>query len=73
MLDRNAERQDGAINPQGLRAEDLARILSAMGPKPVTVAMLQDDRDHGAPTNPDGTFNLIQYVAWLLRENARAD
>ena len=73
MPDNHEERQDGGLNPQGLRLEDLARILSAMGPKPVTMAMLQDDVDDGAPTNPDGTFNLIQYLAWLLKkENAGA-
>jgi hypothetical protein len=69
MSETNASgRQAGELNPQGLRLEDLARILSAMGPKPVTVSMLQDDVADGAPTNPDGTFNLIQYLAWLLTE-----
>ena len=73
MSESNAiGRQVGGISPQGLRLEDLSRILSAMGLKPVTVAMLQDDIADGAPTNPDGTFNLIQYLAWLLKENAGA-
>ena len=33
-------RQTAALSPQSLRLEDLARILSTFGPKPVTVAML---------------------------------
>jgi hypothetical protein len=60
------ERQPSAINPQALRLEDLARILSASGPRPVTVQMLQDDLDDGAPRNPDGTMNLVAYVGWLV-------
>ena len=33
--------------------------------------MLQADIDDGAPTNPDGTMNLVQYAAWLVKEMAR--
>jgi len=65
----NAEgRQGSPLNPQSLRLEDLARILSASGPRPVTVEMLQADLDDGAPANRDGTVNLVQYVAWLVKE-----
>ena len=32
--------------------------------------MLQADIDDGAPTNPDGTMNLVQYAAWLVKEMA---
>ena len=46
MTEHNAEgRQDGALNPQALRLADMARILSASGPQPVTVEMLQADID----------------------------
>ena len=69
MSETNATvRQASEISPQGLRLEDLARILSAMGPKPVTVEMLQADIDDGAPVNRDGKFNLIHYLSWLLKE-----
>jgi hypothetical protein len=60
-------RQAATLNPQGLRLEDLTRILSALGPKPVTVEMLQADIDDGAPLNPDGTMHLVRYLAWLLK------
>ena len=63
MSDHNAE---GRLDPQGLRLGDLARVLSAMGPRPVTVAMLEADIAAGAPINPDGTMNLVQYAAWLV-------
>jgi hypothetical protein len=66
----DSDRPPGGLNPLSLRLEELARILTASGPKPVTVAMLRDDLDDGAPTNPDGTVNLVHYVAWLVKEMA---
>jgi len=48
------------------------RILSASGWKPVTVQMVRDDIDDGAPANSDGTINLVNYAAWLVREMSRA-
>lgn len=72
MSDTNAEgRQGGPLNPQALRLEDLARVLSASGPRPVTVEMLQADIDDGAPTNADGTVNLLEYARWLISEMLR--
>ncbi|MCX7427252.1 MAG: hypothetical protein NTW96_16690 [Planctomycetia bacterium] len=69
MSTSNADgRQGGPLNPQALRLEDLARILSASGPRPVTVETLQADVDDGAPTNPDGTMSLVEYARWLITE-----
>lgn len=69
MSETNPEgRQGGPLNPQALRLGDLARILSASGPRPVTVEMLQADIGDGAPTNPDGTMNLVEYARWLIQE-----
>ena len=69
MSDLNHEgRPDGPLNPQALRLADLARILSASGPRPVTVETLQADIDDGAPINPDDTMNLVQYARWLITE-----
>ena len=72
MSETNADgRQGGPLNPQALRLEDLVRILSASGPRPVTVETLQADIDDGAPVNADGTMNLVQYAAWLVKEMTR--
>ena len=69
MSTSNADgRHGGPLNPQALRLEDLARILSASGPRPVTVEMLRADVDDGAPTNPDGTMSLVEYARWLIAE-----
>ena len=52
MANGNPEgRQGDAKSPQSLRLEEVARILSAIGPKPVTVEMLLADIDDGAPVN----------------------
>jgi hypothetical protein len=51
----------------------MARLLSAAGPKAVTMEMLQADIAAGAPSNVDGTMNLVHYVAWLLKEAGRGD
>jgi hypothetical protein len=46
-------------------------ILSASGPRPVTVETLQADIDDDAPQNADGTMNLLEYVRWLVKETLR--
>lgn len=56
-----------------LELADAAKILSKLFAKPVTEVMLREDIADGAPANPDGTLNLVQYAAWLVREVARAD
>lgn len=74
MSESNAEgRQNGPLNPQALSLTDAARVLTASGPKLVTVEMLRADIDAGAPTNPDGTVNLVSFAAWLLKEMGRGE
>jgi len=50
-----------------------ARILAAAGQRRITEAMVRADVEAGAPTNADGTLNLIHYAAWLAREAAHGD
>jgi hypothetical protein len=45
----------------------MARVLTASGPRPVAVETMRQDIDDGAPTNPDGSVNLVHYAAWLVR------
>jgi hypothetical protein len=49
-----------------LTLADAARLLSAAGGQAVAIEMLEADIAAGAPTNPDGTINLVHYAAWLL-------
>ena len=50
-----------------------ARILAAAGQRRITEAMVKADVEAGAPTNADGTINLVHYAAWLAREAAHGD
>ena len=70
---RSASRTDSArarLDPTALPVADAARLLSAAGGQRVTVEMLEADIAAGAPTNPDGTLNLVHYAAWLVKEAA---
>jgi len=61
------------LNPMALTVEQLAQILSATGKRLVSVEMIETDLETGAPKNPDGTINLVNYAAWLVKEAARGD
>ncbi|MBP9032305.1 MAG: hypothetical protein KBG29_00335 [Pseudomonadales bacterium] len=61
---------EAKLNPTALPVAEAARLLSAVGGQAVTVEMLEADVAAGAPTNADGTLNLVHYAAWLVREMA---
>ena len=50
-----------------------AKILAAAGSRRITEVMVRADIDAGAPTNADGTVNLVHYAAWLVQEVAGGD
>lgn len=56
-----------------LTPEQAAKILAAAGNRRITEAMVRADSEAGAPTNADGTVNLVHYAAWLAREAAHGD
>jgi hypothetical protein len=60
------------LNPSALALADAARLLTKVGGQSVTAAMLQADVAAGAPTNANGTLNLVHYTAWLVREMGRS-
>ena len=62
-----------ALNPNALSVADAARLLSAAGGQHVAIEMIQADVNAGAPTNADGSINLVRYAAWLVREMAGHD
>ncbi len=59
---------DARVNPTALPRADAARLLSAAGGQHISVEMLEADVAAGAPTNANGTFNLMHYAAWLVKE-----
>jgi hypothetical protein len=56
------------LSPAAMPVADAARVLTRLGGKPVTDVMLRADIDAGAPTNADGSVNLVHYAAWLVKE-----
>jgi len=58
------------LNPAALPVADAARLLSGAAGQVVTVEQLEADVAAGAPTNADGTLNLVQFAAWLVKERA---
>ena len=62
------------MDPTALAVADAAQVLTKASGKLVPETMLQADIDAGAPTNADGTINLVHYAAWLVKEEmSRAD
>lgn len=59
------------LNPTALSKDDAAQMLTKVGGTPISVNMLEADVTAGAPTNADGTLNLVHYAAWLLQEMHR--
>lgn len=58
------------LNPAALSVADAARMLARVTGFGVIEAMIRADIDAGAPTNADGTINLVHYAAWLVAEEA---
>jgi len=56
------------MNPSALTIDDAAKLLAAAGGHLVAAEAIAADVADGAPTNPDGTINLLYYTAWLIKE-----
>lgn len=61
------------LNPSALTVAQVAQVLSAAGGRSVTIAMVERDLADGAPTNANGTVNLVMYAAWLQKDRASAN
>ena len=61
------------MSPTSLTVADAARLLTKVGGQSLTSAMLEADLAAGAPTNADGSINLVHYAAWLVREASSRD
>lgn len=67
---RPASRESRA-SAASLTAAQLAEMLSRASDTEITEEHIKADIDAGAPTNPDGTINLLQYGAWTVQALAR--
>ena len=62
-----------SIDPNAISVADAATLLTKAGGQTVSEMMLRADVAAGAPTNSDGTLNLVQYAAWMIKETKRGD
>ena len=56
------------VNPLALPAGDALRMLRRSGCPQMSDETLQRLIDDGLPLNADGTMNIIEYTAWMLKE-----
>jgi len=58
------------LNPMAMTAEEAAKTLG------IPRDWIEEDLVAGAPSNADGTVNLVHYAAWLnakLKEDGRGE
>lgn len=63
--------QEGSIDPTRLSVEQAAKLLSAAYRERIDPEKIRLDLLSGAPTNTDGTINLVHYSAWQTKEMGR--
>ena len=63
----NDQRPRGPLNPTALTVEETSLVLTKSGGQAITESMIRGDVADGAPTNADGTLNLVHYAAWLVK------
>jgi hypothetical protein len=68
MQDAGAKR----LSPTSLSVSDASRLLTRAGGEAVGEEMIAADIADGAPTNPDGTINVVHYAAWLVMKSREA-
>jgi hypothetical protein len=56
------------IRLTALSKEAVVRLLRNAGSSTISAETLEADIAAGAPVNPDGTVSLVEYAAWLCRE-----
>lgn len=56
------------LEPLALQPETLVMLLQKSGCRDLTEESLQKIIDAGLPLNGDGTINIIEYLAWLIKE-----
>lgn len=58
---------DNSLKLTALPPEMLERLLKQAGSRLISAETLAADFAAGAPKNEDGTVNLIEYAAWLVK------
>ena len=59
---------NNTVNPLALPADDAVRMLRRSGCTAMSDETLARLVEEGLPLNADGTLNIIEYMAWMLKE-----
>ncbi len=59
---------ENSLKMTALSPENVVQLLKRAGCRDMTMELLERDIDAGLPVNGDGTINLIEYTAWMVRE-----
>lgn len=59
---------ENSLKLTALSPENIVQLLKRAGCRGMTIELLERDIDAGLPVNGDGTINLIEYTAWMIRE-----
>ena len=72
MTPEHAPSSDGTprLDPAAMTVEDAAKLLTKAGGVRISESQIRADIEVNAPTNADGTINLVHYAAWLVHEMA---
>ena len=61
------------VDPTRLSVEQAAKLLSAAYRERIEPEKIRNDIESGAPTNEDGSLNLVHYTAWQAKEMGHGD
>ena len=58
---------DNSLKLTALQTEMLINLLKGAGSRLISAELLAADFEAGAPRNEDGTINLIEFAAWIMK------
>ena len=64
---------ENAPNPRALPKNLVVIALKKAGSRTISEEALEADIAAGAPVNENGTINMLEYVAWILKGNLNGD
>ena len=58
---------DNSLKLTALQPEMMVNILKGAGSRLISAELLAADFEAGAPRNEDGTINLVEFAAWIVK------
>ena len=58
---------DNSLKLTALQPEMLVNLMKQAGSRQISAETLAADFSAGAPKNDDGTINLVEFAAWIVK------